>query len=536
MPLVAVAVACSDSPEPGGPSPAATPQTSAPIDDHGSNGDRRAGDLATLAPARDVCATLDYGHQRSNADYFLQFDDDSAALEYSRGFLASNGINTDAEIARDSRLIRLVNRVFEGFRKVFPRETEGMTRPPRVLVIDQDGLNAFAGYDERRDVDRAPWLFWVHRATVNSSRPDVELEGLYAHELAHLILRNLLPETRAKIRTHYRVRNGAEHGVIGAVTPDDPDVRARTEELRTIDALVGREAVFGRLPVSAFEDNEYQSLLATLAKQRNVSSDARACDAADEGIRRARAFYQAVVSVHDLTFEVSPREAAGVADLEDTTVTMLRRCYANVKKSIFELKLEDRSVRVLVNGTPASLQTILDPTTREHKLAYGALMANSVEQEIDTNTNQPTIDRLLEIVGTLHRRADTLTQDTSLPIDELRVFDLEEDADDAAVRILRAIGDDPLGAAHLFVGQMPDPDACLREIESGKVPRYGRFIDAHNATCWRAFHTTELAKALESCPTTPEPSSKYSRFTYTSEISPADPSPSQLLQRRFGRR
>jgi len=535
LPLVVVAVACSDSPKPSGQSPAVNPQTSDAIDG-GSTGDRNVGDFTTLAPARDVCATLDYGHQRSNADYFLRFDNDSAALEYSRGFLASNGINADAEIARDSRLIRLVNRVFDGFRKVFPLETEGMDRPPRVLVVDQEGLNAFAGYDERRDVDKAPWLFWVHRATVNSSRPDAELEGLYAHELAHLILRNLLPETRAKIRTHYRVPGGAEHGVIGAVTPDDPVVRARAEELRTIDALVGREAAFGRLPLSAFEDNEYQSLLLTLAKQRNISSDAKACDAADEGIRRARAFYKAVVSVHDLTFEISPREAAGLADLEDSTVTMLRRCYANVKKSIFELKLEDRSVRVLVNGTPASLQTILDPTTREHKLAYGALMSNSVEQEVDTNTDRPTIERLLDIVGTLHRRADTLTQDTSLPIDELRVFDLEEDADDAAVRVLRAIGDDPRGAARLFVGQMPDPDACLSEIESGRVPRYGRFIDSHNATCWRAFHTMELAKALESCPAVPAQNSKYSRFTYTAEISPADPSPTQLLQRRFNGR
>ena len=159
FPLVVVAVACSDSPKPSGQSPAASPQTSDAVDGSRSSSNRTVGDSATLAPARDVCATLDYGHQRSNADYFLQFDDDSAAVEYSRGFLASNGINADAEIARDSRLIRLVSRVFDGFRQVFPHETEGMDRPPRVLVVDEEGLNAFAGYDERRDVDKAPWLF-----------------------------------------------------------------------------------------------------------------------------------------------------------------------------------------------------------------------------------------------------------------------------------------------------------------------------------------------------------------------------------------
>ncbi|MBX3221640.1 MAG: hypothetical protein KF795_14050 [Labilithrix sp.] len=501
VPLFSIAVACSDSSGGGrrtggapDAEPGAAPGTGA-----------APGDSATGASRKNICATLDYGHERSNADYYLQFADDAAALKYSEGFLASSGITSSAEIATDARLIRLVGRVFDGFKKVFPRETAGMDAPPRVIVVQESGLNAFAGYDERREVDKAPWLFWVHQATVTSSRPDAELEGLYAHELAHLILRNLLPETRAKIRTHYRVPGRAERGVIGAFADDDPAVRPHADELRTIGALVGREYAFGSMPLSAYEDSEYQSLLATLAKNRPAGGDTRTCQTADAGLARAREFYKAAVSVHDLTLDLTPQQTADLATLERATTAALRSCYASVKKSIFELKLEDRSVQVLVNGTPASLQTILDPTTEEHKLAYGALMANAVERDVDTKVEETTIERILEVVATLHGRAAMLTASTALPIDELRVFDLEEDADDAAVRILRAIGDDSLGAAHLFVSQMPDPAACLREVNGGEVPRYGRFIDAHNATCWRAFHAMDLARELERCPAVSSP-------------------------------
>ncbi|MBX3218102.1 MAG: hypothetical protein KF850_39210 [Labilithrix sp.] len=529
LPLLWIAVACSDSPgsgrpaggEPGGGPGGASDTT--PQED----------DPATDASRKDICATLDYGHDRSNADYFLRFDDDAAALKYSEGFLASSGITSAAEIATDARLLRLVGRVFDGFKRVFPRETMGLDAPPRVIVVQESGLNAFAGYDERPEIDKAPWLFWVHQATVTSSRPDGELEGLYAHELAHLILRNLLPQTRAKIRTHYRVPGSAEHGVIGAFADDDPVVRPHADELRTIGALVGREYVFGSMPLSAFEDSEYQSLLATLAKNRPSSADARTCQAADAGLERARAFYKATVSIHDLTLELTPKQIADLGALERATTSALRSCYASVKKSIFELKIEDRSVQVLVNGTPASLQTILDPTTAEHKLAYGALMANPVERQVDGKAGETTIERLLEVVSTLHGRAAALTASTELPIDELRVFDLEEDADDAAVRVLRAIGDDSLGAARLFVGQMPDPDACLRVVNTGGVPRYGRFIDSHNATCWRAFHATDLARELSRCPVpSSAPSAQSSAAALSASSAADDAAPAMRLVQR----
>jgi hypothetical protein len=533
LPLAATIVACSDSPSartrrtnPG--QGGSDGQTAAPDDG------AAAGDTGTSRAKKDICATLDYAHDRSNAEYFLQFDDDAAALEFSKGFLDANGISDPASLTTNARVLRLVGRVFDGFRRVFPRETEGLDKPPRVLAVQAPGINAFAGYDERNDVNKAPWLFWVHQPTIDSDKPDAELEGLYAHELAHLILRNLLPETRKKIRTHYRVLGGKEKGVIGAVAPDEANVRALAEELRDIGNLVGREPGFGALPISAYEENEYESMLATLAKDRG-GGDAQACQTADNGLQQAGDFYRANVSVHDLTLSLTPKQAQDLATLANNTSDAFRKCYANVNKSLLELKINDKSARVLVNGVPASLETLLDPTTPEHELVYSVLMANQVERDVDAKTGLTTIARVLEVVDRLHQRAGELDSDASLPIDELRVFDLEEDADDAAVRILRAIGDDTLGAAKLFMGQMPDPSACQQEIESGVVPRYGRFIDSHNATCWRAFHSMDLADALSRCPATPplSPNSSSGAAGATrGPLSPADPGPMEILRRR----
>lgn len=501
--------------------------------------DRKTSGGAEYEPATDdakknICVTLDYGHERSNDDYYLQFADDTAAVQYSQGFLSANGIRGNVQVSNDERLTGLIGRLFDGFKTVFPRETEGMNRPPRVLMVDEDGVNAFAGFDERPQYDKAPWLFWVHRGVLDGSTPGPEVEGLVAHELAHLVLRNMLPETRAKIRTFYRVPAGREHGVFGAATPDDPAVRRHAGELRTLGAMVGRASVFGALPISAFEESEYDSLLKTLAKQNTQPPDPDACKASEDALRRAKDFYKKSVTVHDLTLELTQEQMDQLATFSESTVGLLTRCYGNIRASLYELKVRDRSTSP---EAQAQMPKLLDPSTAEYRAAYALLMDNDLERTIDEKSaSRPTIERLIEVVQTAHRRIDELEADPRFPIDELRVFDMEEDADDAAVRVMRAAGDDPTGISRLFLGQLGDGGACERALDAGKEPRYGRFIDVHNATCWRAFHTRDFAKALEKCPRVVTSSSSSgwssSSSTLSPAISPADPSPMRLLQMR----
>lgn len=533
LPAGLLLAACSG----GGPSRSTALKDGARDAAAGTDGDapdKAGGDRATADAKRNICVTLDYKHTRSNQDYFLRFADDAAAVQYSQGFLSANGISGNAQVSNDAWLTGLVGRLFKGFKQVFPRETEGMDDPPRVLVIDESGVNAFAGFDERKQYDKAPWLFWVHRGVFDGTTPEPEVEGLVAHELAHLVLRNMLPETRAKIRTFYRVPGGREHGIFGATTPDDPIVRQHAGEMRTLGALVGRASVFGPLPISAFEESEYDSLLQTLEKLNPQPPDSDACRTARDGLRRAKEFYKSSVTVHDLTLELTKDQQQQLTTFSESIASALRRCHGNVRTSLYELKVRDRSVSP---EAQAQLPKLLDPTTEEHKAAYALLMDNDLERDADEKSEErPTIDRLIEVVQTAHTRIAELEADPKLPIDELRVFDMEEDADDAAVRVIRAAGDDVSGISSLFLGQIGDGGACRRLLDAGKVPRYGRFVDVHNATCWRAFHVRDFAKAIDHCPKSVTHSSSSSSSNSSDEsraISPADPSPMRLVKSRL---
>src|SRR5262245_18607070 len=95
FPVALAVVACS-SDRGGGSSAGARPQPGEP--DAGAPADETAG-----GGVRHICTTLDYGHLRSNDDYFLPFADDAAVLEYSKGFLLANEEPEAKEVSHDQR-------------------------------------------------------------------------------------------------------------------------------------------------------------------------------------------------------------------------------------------------------------------------------------------------------------------------------------------------------------------------------------------------------------------------------------------------
>jgi hypothetical protein len=526
------AASCSSGSTPHGSDNGARPTSRRDTPPNGGD-DGDSNDGSTAEAVKDVCATLDYGHARSNSDFYMKFTDDDAAFEYSKGFLEANQMPEGIAVSHDARLVRLVGNVYGAMQKVFPSETAGLDTPPLIITVKDDTVNAFAGFDDRENYNKAPWMFWIHEGTLNADIPDNQLEGLFAHELAHLVLRNYLPETRSKIRTHYRVPGQKEQGVIGAVTADDPVVRDHTEELRTLGKLVSRDFVAEVLPYSPFEEADYQSLLTTLHGDQQGSADPNACQTADNDVAKMKAIYQNAASVHAIKLNLTQQQQAQLTALGNDAADAMKKCYAHVNMSLFELKIRNATTDSPADQVNEFVKKALDPTTDEHKYAYGLLMTNDVEQQVDTKTDETTIDRFLEVVDTLHKRILDLEADTSLPLDELRVFDLEEDSDDAAVRILRVIGDDPLSAGYLYVNQMEDPQGCFNQVKSGAVPAYGEFIDPHNATCWRWFHTNQLALKLNSCPTIPKQPASSSSGSAPS--SPADRRPMDLRPLRVVR-
>src|SRR5262249_32710190 len=120
-------------------------------------------------------------------------------------------------------------------------------------------------------------------------------------------------------------------------------------------------------------------------------------------------------------------------------------------------------------------------------------------------------------------------------IDQVRIFDFEEDADDASVRVLTEIGQDPTGVG-LFLLRMSGDDAkqkCLSDVAARKPIGYGRFIDTHPSSCWRYYHTTQFAKALTQCPSTPPNATSRSHGSGRASI--IDKAPKDMVEKGYGR-
>jgi hypothetical protein len=451
-----------------------------------------------------VCATLDYGHAVPNADYFLQFADDAAIMSYATGFLAANGKPAPTSVSSDARLVKLVNDVYAGFKKVFPRETAGLEVAPRIVIVDAQDINAFAGYDDRPEVKKAPWLFFVHQSIIDRAMGDTQLRGLFAHELAHLILRNVLPETRAKIRVHYRVRDGKENGVLGAMEDDDKGVAERAARIHHLGEKVGRVAALGPLAIGLFSEPEYQYALGGLKAQRESSAHPEACAASDAALAQVSALIGPKTSAEEYSVSLTAAESAQITKLATEIATHARSCYGHVKGSLYELKVRGRFGNLPPEIAGPKLKALLDPKSPEYAETHAEVMTDDIEKKLDADDGKtPTVDRLFTVVETMRAELSALESDKSMPVDELRIFDDEEDADDAAVRVLRAIDDDPHGIAGFLTTILATPEACAASIQAGKIPAYGRFIDEHNATCWRIYHVDQMAKALARCTEAP---------------------------------
>jgi hypothetical protein len=475
-----------------------------------------------------VCSTIDYGHTQSNEDYFKTFADDASAIEYAKGFLEANAKPPPKEISHDARMLRLVDEVYRGFQKVFPKETAGFATAPRIVIVESDAINAFAGFDDRPEVEKAPWLFFVHSSILERDLGDSELRGLFVHELAHLILRNVLPETRAKIRVHYRAAPGAPYAM-GNIADDDARIRARAEELRRIGEKVGRFPALAPFPMGVFAETDYKQEVGWFrGTQREASPNQEACTVSDQALIDLNAFVQAHASAETYSVVVSAAEKPELERLIAKTQSSMKDCYGHVKMSLFEARVRTKLSKLPADQATPLLAKILDPATPEHAEAKQALLSDDIEREVDARKDLTTIERVFAVVDGLHKKAAALEADKSIPIDEMRVFDMEEDADDAAVRVLRAMGDDPLGNAHFLLSMLSDRAACEREVASGKEPTYGRFVDPHNGTCWRYHHSVQLAKALERCPA---PDAKKRNAKGTGEASPADKPASELLEK-----
>jgi hypothetical protein len=459
-----------------------------------------------------VCEPLDYPHVLANADYYRQFDSDAAAGGYltaiiAQGQLAANsGPNAKLkEITQDARLLALVSDVYKGFEKVFPAYTAGLPTPPRVAIVESDIVNAFAlgpGFteDPSRRKDQSPWLFIVHTALMNRGGSDTELRGLFAHELGHLILRNYLANVRDAIRVSYLVKS-SEDGLFGESQANDAVLGIHVEEMLKRQARVGGLPELGLPAIASLGTyaKVTDALLAAATPAGASPSDAcAAAKAAETALQKAQgALVPGASAGNDVPATPTADQAAQLQTLSQSYDTALRACLDGAG-----VPANQASLMQLTAETNSLSDQAVDPNSPDH----AKLVSLMLEAETATDEALPKaslVDRLLAAQTPIRAELIGLRGAPEYPIDDIRVYDYEEDADDAAVRILAAIGDDPMGIADFLLDAALTPEqkaACLADIGAHKRIPFGRFIDTHPATCWRVYHATGLAKAIAACP------------------------------------
>lgn len=492
-----------------------------------------------------VCAPLEYPHAMSNADYYRHFESDADAAEYmtklvTTGQLASMS-GSDArfkEVSSDPRLIRLVAEVYEGFRRVYPGETAGLPSPPRIAIIESEKVNAFAlgpGFaaDPSDRQDQSPWLFMIHTALINKGGSDSELRGLFAHELGHLILRSFLPDVQRAIRAVYLV-SGSEDGMIGETQLDDAPLAAHVEEMVKRQARVGGIPELGLSVAAAL--GYYPKITEALFKlaPQVAGKPSEVCEtAAKQSSELLKAQQSLLTNAEEGNLVpriLTAAERTQLDALSRSVADALRACLGSIGGADANASL--MAVTAELNRLP---EGALDPQSSEHAKLLGLML--DVEKAVDAeSTDASLIDRILRAEAPIRSELIALRETPEYPVDRIRIYDYEEDADDTAVRVLTAIGDDPTGLGTFLLDALMPAEAktrCVADVAAGKAVPFGRFIDPHPATCWRYYHITQVAKALSQCGPTPSTARSAPRGSGRSSV--LDTPAQKMFEKGYGR-
>jgi hypothetical protein len=175
----------------------------------------------------------------------------------------------------------------------------------------------------------------------------------------------------------------------------------------------------------------------------------------------------------------------------------------------------------------------VNPDDPDHGKLVGLML--DVETRVDAEmSDAPLIDRILAAQGDIRAELAKLQDDPAYPIDQIRIFDYEEDADDASVRVLTALGKNPIGVGQFFLDFMPADAraACLADVAAHRPIPYGRFIDTHPSSCWRYYHVNQFSSALSQCSA---PATGVRTAKGSGRASVIDKAPREMVETGYGR-
>jgi hypothetical protein len=425
-----------------------------------------------------ICQVPQTLHQltKANASYYEVYDTEDAARAAVAPILEAMGLKLSPDAAPDAAK-QIVATEFAAYQKLYPQHTAGMSGPPLVFLIDNPSAGAFAMPDPSKD-KVSPWAFFIHTGML--SAPEVRdnpgvLESTIAHELGHLILKNIFARDKYVFYT--------EKGQFGFQEKNDATIAAAYQTYQDTAKRMGRLYVpeLGNFVfhLGSNPDPQYATYLKLIGEAFGNAQPPAECATSETAATALQGLVDKHLNKSDLTLPLG-EDASNAATLSKQWESDLRKCLGSVSGPLADLIAAARTNLTGQGATPAQLDALM-PELDES------------ERAIDAGTpDAPTVDRFFAMATARRKAMATVVQDGSFPT--LRFFTEEEEADDASVRIARQTG------AKLDMILNPYSPTyrteCLAILSSGKTPEYGGFVDPHHALCWRYQHITELSKRL----------------------------------------
>jgi hypothetical protein len=445
--------------------------------------------VANAAPLR-YAAPEGYWARPTNIEHYRVWESHEAAVAWFASYDAASAerVNRPALVAlphTDSRYLAVeatVAKLWPSFKSAFPRDTEGLSEPPRVLLVDAKGLQAYVSVDNQLTcraggplgcqshavIIFTPMLSAIAAATTPDAPQDL-LAGLLAHELAHHVLKHPFDSAKAKLTRYYAANAARPFGFQN--TNDDAEVR-RTSLSYIVEATKGGTSSQVELqgwPVAPSTHNQLAFKLFNSAFSANPDG----CSNINATLLAANVPIQKNLSnIYQHIVFPNETERTNLTNAVAAFLTEAKRC-TSMQTGFRELL----KGQLAGNGKP-----IVDTLTPE-------------EMTIVSSAATP-FNAILALVENSRKKMRALEANVA----KNRIFTEEEQADDVAVFIAQKSNIN-IHSHAMYMDKVQLKSAeqieCASIRATGTEPPYGALSDPHHANCWRVDHGERLAKLLE---------------------------------------
>lgn len=391
-----------------------------------------------------------------------------------------NGVKgEDASIANDTAVASSDPRyadidakvadIWKGFQQVFPRDTEDLPAPWVILTNPASNLpGAYAVYDG--GLGLSPNVFMIQTPTLPIG--DVALRGVIAHELTHHVLKHKWPGIEDKIERWYDATKTAKSGFGFDQTNDDGVAANGLKYVNAADST-------GDYPLTQWNGwdrpNSAFDYYRALIHQQAAAKSAGPCTDSDNSRNTLIDFVNPLRDQATGTFAATTDQLPQLDTLTKDAVAKETTCASAVTGQLFDIVAADQ-------GTTSA------------QIRAGA----SPDQIAANDAASNAYDAIVRL--TKSDDAAMLAIDTK----NLRHYTFEEQADDMSQVVLFFLNEDVHGIiVYLQQGALTDSAGTLTNAQRSECtsygtnePPYGILSDPHHGTCWRIWHSTNLAAGL----------------------------------------